>query len=351
MVNILVADDSADNRQLIDDVLRVRGFNTFFARDGKEALELVDNLRPDLIILDINMPEIDGFEVCAQLKSNAATRQIPVLMLTALADIENRVKGLGLGADDYVTKPFSPRELIARVNTRLRLKGEADELRATQEQIRKTFERFVPANVVETLLKNPDLVELGGHVQDVTILFADMEGFTTAAEHADPVQLLEVLNHYHRLLVDNVMGQEGTLDKFIGDGIMALFNTPLKQEDHALRAVRAALNIRAELPELHKNFEPLFRLNVNVGIHSGEAIVGNIGTADLMDYTALGDTVNVASRLQALSENGDILITEAVYRQLREHIIVEDLGPQPIRGRKGMVNVYQVLDRTPEAPA
>ena len=202
------------------------------------------------MILDINMPEMDGFEVCAALKSNPATAKIPILMLTAQIDVESRVTGLGLGADDYLPKPFHPRELIARIETRLRAKEETDTLRPQREQIRQTFERFVAHEIVEQLLEDPTRVQLGGADTTVTVLFADLEGFTTLAEHTDPAHLIEILNGYHTLLVHHIKANGGTVDKFLGDGVMALYNTPLPQPDHALRAVRTALDIHDALADL-----------------------------------------------------------------------------------------------------
>jgi len=343
-VKVLVAEDNADSRQLLEDILRVRGYEASFAQDGNEALEAVSANPPDLIILDINMPGLNGFEVCARLKADPTTLEIPILMLTALGDIDNRIKGLGLGADDYITKPYSPRELVARIDARLRIKTGTDHLRAMQERIQRTFEKFVPATVVEQLLAHPEQVRLGGHLQAVTILFADMEGFTSLAEYTDPAILLEILNQYHTLLVQHIQAQEGTIDKFLGDGVMALYNAPLIQEDHALRAVRAALGIRAALPEFHARFEPRYRMPVNVGITTGQAVVGQIGAVNLMDYTAIGDPVNLASRLQDLGAQGQILISEGTYEAVKDYVSVRSLGAQAIRGRGAQVEIYEVME-------
>jgi adenylate cyclase len=278
------------------------------------------------------------------LKANPTTMQIPILMLTALGDIDNRIKGLGLGADDYITKPYSPRELVARIDARLRIKTDTDQLRAVQERIRRTFEKFVPPTVVEQLLDHPEQVRLGGHLQPVTILFADMEGFTSLAEYTDPSILLEILNQYHTLLVEHIQAEEGTIDKFLGDGLMALYNAPLFQENHALRAVKTALQIRAALPEFHARFEPRYRMNVNVGITTGQALVGQVGATNLMDYTAIGDPVNLASRLQDMGEKGQILISEATYDAVKDHVTVRSLGAHPIRGRGAQETIYEVME-------
>ncbi len=179
MKKILAADDNPDNVELLKDILEQMGHKVFKALDGEKALAVARSEHPDLVILDVNMPGLSGFEVCSELKADEATANIPVIMLTALTDVEARVEGLATGADDYLTKPYSPRELMARVNTRLRLKATTDDLRETQELIRATFERFVAAPVVEQVWRDPSKVQLGGKVQIVTVLFADREGFTS----------------------------------------------------------------------------------------------------------------------------------------------------------------------------
>ncbi|GAB4569667.1 MAG: hypothetical protein Kow0077_02580 [Anaerolineae bacterium] len=342
-MRILVADDNVDNLQLLEDILLGRGYTPVLADDGQTALDLAQTLRPDLIILDINMPGMSGFDVCAALKTNPETRRIPILMLTAMVDIDSRVRGLDLGADDYITKPFNPRELLARIDTRLRIKSDTDKLRAKEKLIRKTFERFVSPAVVNQLLERPEDVRLGGMIQEITILFADLEGFTRLAEYADPTHLLAALNQYHSLFVEHIRAEQGTFDKFMGDGIMALYNTPIAQTDHALRAVRTALNIQQALPAFHTTLQPEYRLAVNFGIHTGQAVVGIVGANDMMDFTAIGDAVNLANRLQDRGERGEILISETTYHQIASHVHAECLGPQAVRNREAPVVIYRVL--------
>lgn len=341
-IKILVAEDNVDSRELVHDIISGLGYRTILVPNGQVALEVVRTDPPDLIILDINMPVMDGFEVCAAVKSDPATAEIPVIMLTAQTDIDSRVLGLGLGADDYVPKPFHPRELIARLQTRLRAKAETEHLREQREQIRRTFERFVAHEIVEQLLEDPLRVELGGIETIVTVLFADLEGFTPLAERIAPPRLLEVLNSYLDLLVQHIKANGGTVDKFIGDGVMALYNTPLPQDDHALRAVRTALDVRTALPDFTHDFEPQFRLGINAGIHTGPAVVGNIGTRDLMDFTAIGDTVNLANRLQGMGRGNSITVSEATYALIAEHIVAQRVGSRSVRGREESVVTYIV---------
>lgn len=343
-MKVLVAEDNADNRALINDVLQMRGHEVLMAHNGREALALAQETIPDLVILDINMPEMDGFEVCSHLKASEDTNEIPILMLTALGGIDDRVKGLGLGADDYLTKPFSPRELIARIDTRLRAKVNTDQLRATQQLVRQTFERFVPSEVVEQLIANPEQVRLGGQLQEVTALFADLEGFTSLSENIPPEQVIDILNQYMALIVGHVKAEGGTIDKFLGDGLLALYNAPLPQENHPFYAVRTAVMIKQALETFYTNhgFEPGFRLKINFGIHTGEAVVGNVGTADIMDYTAIGDTVNLASRLEGVSKGGQIIVSQAVYNAISTTVEAVSLGPHKVKGREEPVLIYEV---------
>jgi class 3 adenylate cyclase len=341
-MKVLVAEDNRDSRELVSDILLSLGHTPILAANGRIALDKINQDIPDLVILDVNMPELDGFEVCAALKNNPITAEVPILMLTAQIDVESRVKGLGLGADDYLPKPFHPRELIARIQTRLRAKEETDSLRAQREQLRKTFERFVAHEIVEKLLENPSSVQLGGAVTTVTVLFADLEGFTALSERTAPTHLLEILNGYHTLVVHHIKANGGTVDKFLGDGVMALYNTPLPQPDHALRAVRTALGIHGALDDYQKRLEGQFRLGVNFGIHTGMAIVGNVGAPDIMDFTAIGDTVNLASRLQGLSTGSQITVSEETYNQVARHVLAERMGPRTVRGREEPVTTYLI---------
>jgi len=341
-VRILVVDDNQDNIDLIQDILSTLEYDILSAMEGQSAIALAREHRPDLVVLDVNMPGMSGFEVVEHLKQDEVTQSIPVIMLTALSDIENRVHAMTLGAEDYLTKPFSPRELIARVQRRLQSKIQTDDLKAKQEQIRNTFERFVAAPIVQQMLQSPTDVKLGGKLQEITVLFADLEGFTSLSERTDPEQLLSVLNQYHSFIVKIIQRYKGTIDKFIGDCVMALYNTPVEQPDHMDNAVKSALHIQDELYWFHSKLDPEYRLKINFGIHTGVAVVGNVGTTELMDYTAVGDTVNVAARLQGLADNGQILISDAVYSQVEDIVFGRLRGPLPVKGRKNAVTVYEI---------
>lgn len=346
-MSVLVVDDNSDSRQLVADILRSMDIDSLLASDGYEALREAQK-QPELILLDVNMPGMSGFEVCERLKSDPITSHIPVLMLTALGDVDNRVQGFRYGADDYLTKPYSPRELMERIRVRLRTKNEADQLRKTQELLRQTFERYVSPTVVEALLRNPDAVKLGGKLQTVTVLFADLEGFTSLSEQMEPEALLKLLNTYHTMLVDVIRTHGGTVDKFIGDGVMALYNTPLTQPNHALFAMKTALAIRDALPRFHEQFAPGQRMTINFGVHTGDAVVGNVGAPEIMNYTAVGDTVNLAARLQAISRGGQILMSEATYQAMGKVGNVTSVGELSLRGRRESVFTYEMQSLPPD---
>ena len=341
-MQILIVDDNQDNIDLIHDILDTLGYDILTATDGPSAIELAREHHPDLMVLDVNMPGMSGFEVVEHLKKDDLTQSIPIIMLTALSDIENRVHAMTLGAEDYLTKPFSPRELIARVQRRLQSKLQTDDLKAMQLQIRNTFERFVAAPIVQQMLQHPADVKLGGKLQEITVLFADLEGFTSLSERTDPEMLLSILNQYHSLIVKIIQRYNGTIDKFIGDCVMALYNTPVEQIDHTNNAVKSALHIQDELHWFHSKLDAEYRLKINFGIHTGVAVVGNVGTTELMDYTAVGDTVNIAARLQGMADGGQILISEAVYRAAEDIVFGRLRGPVPVKGRQNAVIVYEI---------
>lgn len=352
-MKILIVDDNRENIILLRDILEVEDYDVIDATSGQRALDIVPDESPDLILLDVNMPHMNGFEVCQRLKSDEASSHIPIIMLTALTDVESRVKGLDVGADDYLSKPYSPRELLARVERSLRSKAASDDLRATheamreamykeQEMLKQTFSRFVAAPIVEALLKDPGQVKLGGQLQKVTVMFADLQGFTTLSEHTEPETLLQLLNSYHTFMVNIVLKYGGTIDKFLGDGLMALYNTPVEQEDHIARAVKTALHIQDELHWFSQDIREEHRTTVNFGIHTGMAIVGNVGSENLMDFTAVGDTVNIAARLQGIADDGEILVSREVFEATQDFVFGRSRGEIMVKGRHEPVEAYQI---------
>ncbi|MDY7040965.1 MAG: response regulator [Chloroflexota bacterium] len=345
---VMIADDSFENVELLTTVLSDRGYEVVVAFDGEEALVKAREETPDLLLLDIMMPKIDGYEVCRQLKADSKTKRIPILMLSARGAIPDRVKGLDLGAEDYFTKPFNIKELMARVQARLRAKHREDDLLDTEKRVRDTFQRYVSTRVVERLLCNPKRVELGGLKQEVTVLFADLRGFTALAEHLPPERLIGVLNGYLSAGAQPILDHDGTINQYAGDEIMAIFNAPLHQEDHVLRAVKAGLVIHERLRVYNATLEPDLRLNCGVGIGTGQAVVGNVGTSQIMNYTAVGDVVNLAKRLEESAKGGEVLIGESSYQHVKHQVQVQSLPPLTVKGREKLVAVYKVLELKPQ---
>jgi len=212
-----------------------------------------------------------------------------------------------------------------------------------RQQMRRLFGRYLAPRVVEQLLLNPDDVQLGGARQEVTILFADLRGYTTLSEHQEPEEVVTILNQYLTLATHEIFTELGTLDKFLGDGMMAIFNAPVELPQHERAAIRAGLRMQERLRQMVEDSGGALTTGYGVGINTGPAIVGNIGTPELMNYTAIGDAVNVAARLQAEAGIGDVLISDATYERVRDDFEVEELGARQVKGRSRPVLVYRVV--------
>ena len=346
---VLLVDDEPETLRLVRKVLQADGCEVLEATDGLQALDLFRNEKPDLVLLDIVMPRLDGLAVLRAIREE--DQATAVIMASALSSEKLTLEAMLAGADDYVSKPFPLKEMRVRIRqalekTRLRRDNIRlqKEVNALNAKVRELLERYMPPSVVQRLINEPGLPELGGERQIITVLFADIRGFTRLAEKMTPNQLVEMLNFYLALTADAIMKYEGTLDKFMGDGAMGVYNAPLPQPDHALRAVKSALALQKRLSrEQAKKGDNLLPLKIGIGIHTGEAIVGNIGTPYLMNYTAVGDAVNLARRLQELAQGGQILISEAVYALVQKEVMAEKLGPVTVKGKSQPVDVYNVL--------
>jgi class 3 adenylate cyclase/DNA-binding response OmpR family regulator len=529
---VLIVDDEPIIRSILEGLLTSQEYDLLFATNGLEALAVVEKNPLDLILLDIMMPELDGFQVCQQLKAHDKWRHIPVILVTALDSKEDLSRGLDAGADDFVHKPFDNQELLARVRSMLRTKRQYDlleeqrqqlettlqlkdqfaqvtaqhldeleklhklglqlmtrldtdsvlslisdavlqiipeaeqcimhlvveagdqllpivfaphngtkliypsvgieqvvwqalrardsvyirdilstppclephfdtmrsllvaplldsensigtvsvcsaevegfqethrrilsilanqatiaiakarffeERRRSQERekhaIRSLFQRYVSPAVVERLVDSQEDLALGGKRQQVSILFADIRGFTEFSEYLAPESVVEVLNQYLALAVEPILAEEGTLDKFMGDALMALFNAPLLQPDSTLRAIRAALAMQQAIAAYNRATADHQSLSFGTGIHVGQAVVGNIGTTQQMNFTAIGDTINLAKRLQENARGGEILLSQAAYREVQDVVVVEDLGSLAVKGRAAAEHVYSL---------
>ena len=342
------------------------------AKDGKTALSIARKARPNLILLDIMMPEIDGYEVCRRLKADPATAEIPIIFLSALTDTKNKVHGLDLGAVDYITKPFQPDEVIARVNTHLtvyRLKQALDEKNSElqeandllEERVKKrtaqlmqlntAYERFVPREFLSLLEKESILeVELGDQIaQQMTVMFSDIRGWTTISENMSAQESFNFINAFLNRVAPVINTHQGFIDNFQGDGMMALF--PRSADD----AVRAAIEMHAVVSAYNqdrqqKGFQPI---GIGVGLHIGDLMLGIIGHAERMQGTVVADSVNLASRLEGLTRvyGSSISISEPTLVQLQDpdHYKHRFVDKVRVKGKKDPVSVHEVFDGDPPA--
>jgi adenylate cyclase len=314
---VLVVDDDWLNRDLLQAYLSGSGCEVVTASDGLAALESARLKAPDLALVDVQMPRMDGLTLCRAIKSAPETRFVPVVIVTALDSEDEKLKAIDAGADDFVTKPYNSIILLTRVRSLLRIKQLHDELESRNRLLRKVLDRYVAEDVADIILTDPERhLKLGGEIRPVTVLFADIRGFTRYTERRTGPQVVETLNRIFRVLSQVVFTQHGTFDKYLGDGLMAFYGAPVAGEDDARRAVATAIEMQRRFAALREeSVADLGELGLGIGLHSGEAIVGNIGSEKVMDYTVVGDTVNIAKRLQEMAEGGQILLSEATFRQ------------------------------------
>jgi class 3 adenylate cyclase len=334
---ILVVDDNRMNRLLLARSLEQQGHKVTFAENGRQALELMQKQPFDLVLLDVEMPELNGYQVLEQVHADLHLRGIPVVITSALDEIDSVVKCIELGAEDYLNKPVNPVLLKARINASLEKKRLRDEQR-------ELISKFATREVAEDLMESG--FALGGKRVQATALFSDIRSFTTLAESQPPEQIIELLNDYYTLMMDAVGSEGGIVNQMIGDGLMSIFGAPVVREDHRLRAVRAALQM-VELIELFNN-EQLAAgrqpIRIGIGIASGNVIAGYTGTMRRATYTCVGDAVNLAARLEAQTKHlgESILIDELTRQGLDDSIAVIEKGEIEIKGKTHPVPVYGV---------
>jgi len=341
---VLLVDDEPDTVRLVRKILQADGCEVIEATDGEQALAAYAQRAPDLLLLDIILPHRDGLEVLREIRQ--ADSITGIIMVSALTSERITVDAMLAGADDYISKPFQVREMRVRIrqvlekttlrrdNARLQA-----QLQRANDRIRDLLQRFMPAEVMAEFMERPEPPALGGKRQETTILYADIQGFTPLAESVPPDQLVEILNSRLQLVATAIQTHGGTLDKFMGDGVIALFNAPSPQPDHAVRAVRAGLDIVAAFKAAAG---PIHRLSIGIGINTGDVVVGNIGTPQLMNYTAIGDAVNLAQRLQEMTDKNELLIGPRTFELAKGQIAFDPLGMRPVRGRSEQIAVYRV---------
>ena len=364
---ILVVDDTPKNVKLLTDLLVVKGFTVVTASSGVEALKLIENERPDLVLLDVRMPEMSGYEVCLKIRENPGTSLLPVVMVTALDQNQERIKGIEAGADDFLTVPINHAELLARVRSLLRIKELHDTVRSQTAQLaewNRTLEQRVQEQVaqLERLVRlkrffSPQLAELivaGGtedplktHRREVTVVFLDLRGFTAFAETVEPEEVMGVLREYQAAMGRLVLEHEGTLERFTGDGMMIFFNDPVVVPNPEERAIRMAVAMRAQIAALLTKWGKRgYELNFGVGIGSGYATIGAIGFEERWDYGVIGTVTNLASRLCSEAGPGQILISKRMLGSVEAMVEVEPVGELTLKGFHRAVAAYNVLRMT-----
>jgi len=366
---ILVVDDNELNREIMASRLGAHGYATLQAADGEEALAAVGRHAPDLIILDVMMPQPDGLEVCRRLKGSTASEFVPIILVTAKANTDDVVAGLDAGADEYLTKPVDQAALMARVRSALRIKSLHDQVRAqaadlanlnrtltqrVEEQIVELerigrLKGFLPPQVAK-LVSSGDGSLLESHRGEISVVFCDLRGFTSFAEAADPEEVISVLREYHDTLGVLVDKFEGTVERFTGDGLLVLFNDPLPCHDPSGTAVRMAVEMRTEVALLISKWGRYGHdLGFGVGIAHGYATLGCIGFRGRFQYSVTGSVANRASRLCDKALDGQILVDAKVYAEVQALAELDRLGEFELKGFRRPVQAFNVRRLTVNA--
>jgi DNA-binding response OmpR family regulator len=336
---ILIVDDEPFNVDYLEQELEDFGYDTVSATNGQEALAKVATENPDLILLDVMMPLLDGFTVCRRLKENDDTRLIPIVMMTALGSVEDRIKGIEAGADDFLTKPVDERELLARLQTTLRLKATVDRKLGELQRIKEHFAKFVPEAVKRLVAANPEAPELAKRERDVTVLFLDISGYTRLSEQLAPERLNTLVERYFSTFLDRIHEAGGDINETAGDGFMAIFQDPA----HAVTAVDTALALLAVTTALNAENagQPLM---VHMGLNSGMALVGSTRFEGLRGtrwtFTASGPVTNLAARLAGIAKPGDILLGPETAHRLGDRFPLQRLAPEHLKNIAAPVEVY-----------
>jgi adenylate cyclase len=343
---ILVVDDDWMNREVIEAYLLSAGYTVKSAANGQKALEIARQIAPSLVLTDVNMPVMNGFELCAHLKQEPLTQFTPVMFVTALETDDDKLKAIEVGADDFLTKPFNSLIMLTRVKSLLRIYYLHNELENRNQLLKKVLTRYVSEEITQVILADPEKhLKLGGDTRRITVFFADIRGFTSFAEQFPAEHVLATLNQIFSHLTGIIFEAQGTFDKYMGDEIMGFFGAPVSTGDDAFRAIQMAWYMQEAFAELRKTFtDPVLRrLGLGIGLHTGDAAVGNVGSEQAMNYTVIGDTVNVARRLQQQATHGLILITQDTYFEVKNRIKAEILDPLYVAGKSEPLTAYRVL--------
>ena len=367
--HILVVDDVPRNVRLLADVLGAHGYRTSTAASGEEALACLAAERPDLVLLDVMMPGMDGYQVCRAIRADPACAVLPVVLVTALDPEQERIKGLEAGADDFLGKPIHQAELMARVRSLLRVKALYDEVQRQRAELQawnSTLEqrvahgvqqlervgqlkRFFSPQLADAILAGGAQDPLRSHRREITVVFLDLRGFTSFTETADPEEVMGVLAQYHAAMGQRVLEHEGTLERFSGDGMMIFFNDPQPVPDAPARALRMALQMQADMAALSGQWRRRgYDLTMGIGIAQGFATLGGIGFAGRIDYGAIGTVTNLAARLCGEAAAGEILVSQRIKAALQDMALeaewsIEPVGELELKGFHRKVAAWRVF--------
>jgi CheY-like chemotaxis protein/HPt (histidine-containing phosphotransfer) domain-containing protein/HAMP domain-containing protein len=349
---ILVVDDQPYDTILVSNYLREEGYEVLTANSGEAALELVKEQRPDVVLSDVMMPGMDGFEVCYRIKTAPESVLTPVVLVTALDGRQDRIKGIQAGADEFLSKPINREELLARVRSLLRYQVARRDLELAQrKQLESMFKRYVSPTLVDDILTHPEKAELAltdrQNRQEGVAMFADLRGFTALSEALQPMQVVAILNEFFSALTQVAYRYEGTIFNMAGDCLLIGFGVPFPQQDAPKRAVKAAIDMQTAFEEVFTKWKNCYEgtFGLGIGINKGEMIVGNVGSSNYMNYTIIGDTVNVASRLTGQAKKGEIILSESVFHALgdfNENLPIEPLAPVQLKGKALPQQIYRL---------
>jgi adenylate cyclase len=362
---ILIVDDNEANRDILEARLKGHGYELLQAADGEEALAAVQRDHPDLILLDVMMPKLDGVEVCRRIKGDATLPFTPIILVTSKSDTRDVIAGLDAGADEYLTKPVDQAALVARVKSVLRVKALHDQVQAQAADLaawNRTLEqrvaeqlgeiervgrlkRFLSPQVAELVVSSGDDRMLESHRRDVTVVFCDLRGFTAFSETAEPEEVMSILREYHAGLGALINNFEGTIERFNGDGVMVLFNDPLPCPDPSVRAVRMAVEMRDCIAGLTARWRKHgHELGFGIGIAHGYATLGCVGFEGRFQYSVTGTVANLAARLCDQAKSGEILIDSKVHAAVESMAELEPVGELALKGLHRPVLAFNVRE-------
>lgn len=368
---ILIVDDNPENVEILQMRLLANNYEIITATDGKMGLAVAKEKLPDLILLDIMMPKIDGLEVCRLLKNDPELPFMPIIMVTAKADSKDIIAGLEAGSDEYLTKPVDQGALVARVKSMLRIKDLHDRVKNQARQLEKQanqlktwnaeleervekqvqvlqrtgrLKRFLSPQLAELIISSDKSDLLISHRREITVVFCDLRGFTAFSELGEPEEVMGVLREYHKAMGKLIFEYGGTLERFTGDGLMVFFNDPIPCDDPSEKAVEMAMSMRDTVAALNSKWEKRgYNLGFGIGIDKGYATLGKIGFEGRFDYAAIGTVTNTASRLCDNAEADQILISQKVFIDVEDMVNIEKVGDLDLKGLHRSIIAYNVL--------